>query len=79
MYIQCCLESNLKYPEFVLKHSYTGGLNIRRVFPLRTEDPVAEGQNPSTWTTRTNLTSAIVREKKTSFFVHHVPSCDQCR
>lgn len=31
-------------------------------FSLRTEDPVAEGQNPLTWTTRTNLTSVTVRE-----------------
>ncbi len=43
------------------------------VFPLRTEDPVAEGQSPLTWTTRTNLMSVTVREKKPlNIMCHHV-------
>lgn len=40
-------------------------------FSLRTEDPVAEGQNPLTWTTRTNLTSVTVRENTLYIMCRH--------
>lgn len=41
------------------------------LFSLRTEDPVAEGQNPLTWTTRTNLTSVTVRENTLYIMCRH--------
>lgn len=51
-------------------------LNIPTVCSSRTEDPLAEGQSPLTRTTRTNLSSVTVREKKTLylpwFFSLHV-------
>lgn len=45
-----------------------GGLNMW-IFRFRIEDQVAGGQNLLTLTTRTNLTSVTVREKKTSLFL----------